>query len=605
MFAKIKNLFLLQNLTKTVTIPVLSILPGLLFLLLQSFQPAPAIAQNTTNAIVHAINVNVRMGPSLDAPVVGKIVKKGTSVEIISQNGKWYFIHYDIIHKGWIYAEFVTPLFTMKEVAPEGIERIIKEHVPEKRPDRSISGRAYFDLGVFAFEEGDYQNAISNFEQAIKLNPKDPEFHHYMGKTYLGTKQYEKSEKFLTKAWKMAPLLSDISKDRAILYYRQSNFQSAANLFLDIIRQDPSDIMSTYYAANCLYKQKDYYQAGQLFQKAAKSPSIQANCLYYAGICYIKTGLPQKGRQLLMKVQNNPKAGELKSYSSKWISALDKKMQIKKDYALFAQLSYQYDSNIRLEPIDEDLYTDEDDYCTSFLVSGHYTFADIQPYQFSAGMTYFKYLYKDYSKYDMDGHMMHLNTKLDLQPVVIGLNFSPSIFWLDSEQYLKRMNVTPMVSYQFNPQLRASISFANMFDNNLDNDGRDAHQAENELTFTYIIPKKNMMLFSTFGLEIMNADNNINDYDLLYSKAGIRMQKVWGFTFGLSGQYDQKKYEFIDPVYDAIRDDYRYLGTLYMQRSINPWLGIKTEYKFTKNSSNISLFNYERSSVTFSLTANH
>ena len=602
MFSKIKNTFLLKTLFKTVRFPIICIVSGLLFLLIQ-FQPA--IAKNTTNAIVHATNVNVRMGPSIDAPIVGKIVKKGTPIEIVSENSKWYYIHYDIFHKGWIYAEFVTPLITMKEAAPEGIEDIIQEHVSEKRLDRSISGRAYFDLGVFAFEEGDYQNAISNFEQALQLNSDKAEFHHYMGKTYLETKQYSQSEKFLTKAWKLAPSLPEIQKDRAILFYKQSNYQAAASLFLEIIRNNPSDIMSTYYAANCLYKQKDYYHAGQLFQKAAKSPSIAANCLYYAGICAIKTGLPQKGRQLLMTVQNNPKAGDLKSYASKWISTLDKKMQIKKHYYLFAQLSYQYDSNIRLEPIDEDLYTDEDDYCTRFLVSGHYTFADIKPYQFSAGMTYFKYLYKDYSQYDMDGHMMHLNSKLDLQPVVIDLNFSPSIFWLDSEQYLKRMNVTPVISFKFNSQLRASISFANMFDNNLDNDGRDAHLAKNELTLTYIIPNKNIMLFSTFGVEIMNADNEINDYDLMYSKAGIRIQKVWGFTFGLSGHYDLKKYEFIDPVYDAIRDDYRYLGTFYIKRSIFPWLAIQTEYKFTKNSSNISLFNYERSSLTFSLTASH
>lgn len=569
-----------------------------------SFQQS--MAKNTTNAIVHATNVNVRRGPSIDSSIIGKIVKKGTSIEIITRNEDWYYIHYDIIHKGWIYAEFVTPLFTMKEATPEGIEQIIQDHVSEKRPDKTISGRAYFDIGVFAFEEGKYQDAISNFEQAIQLNPDAPEFHHYMGKTYLETRQYVQAEKFLTKAWKMAPLLSEISKDRAILYYRQSNYQSAIPLFRDIIRHNPSDIMSTYYAANCLYKQKDYYQAGQLFQKAAKaSPSLQASCLYYAGICYIKTGLPEKGRQFLIKVQNNPNAGELKSYASKWISALDKKKQIKKPYHLFAQLSYQYDSNIRLEPIDEDLYTDADDYCSSFLVSGNYTFADIKPYQFSAGLTYFKYLYKDYSQYDMDGHMMYLNTKLDLQPVIIGLNFSPSIFWLDSKQYLKRMNVNPTFSFKLNPRLTALISFANMFDNNLDNDGRDAHQAENELTLTYILPQKHIMLFSTFGLEIMNADNDINDYDLIYSKAGIRMQKLWGFTLGLSGQYHLKKYEFIDPVYDALRDDYKYLGTFYIQRSLMPWLGMKTEYKFTKNSSNINIFNYERSSVTFSLTANN
>jgi uncharacterized protein YgiM (DUF1202 family) len=145
MFSKIKNLNILF---KTVPIPTTSIVSGLLFLLLQ-FQPA--IAQITINAIVHATNVNIRNGPSLEAPIVGKILNIGTPVEIVTENDKWYYIHYDNIKKGWIYAEFVTPLLTIKEATPEGIEQIIKDQVSEKRPDKSISGRAYFDLGGFCF----------------------------------------------------------------------------------------------------------------------------------------------------------------------------------------------------------------------------------------------------------------------------------------------------------------------------------------------------------------------------------------------------------------------------------------------------------------------
>jgi tetratricopeptide (TPR) repeat protein len=567
-----------------------------------SFQPTSA--KNTNNAIVHATHVNVRIGPSIEAPVVGRIVKKGTPIEIISKNNNWYYIHYDILKKGWILADFVTPLFQPEEVEPEYIDKVIQA---EKMQYKSISGRAYFDLGVFAFEEGNYQNAITNFEKAIQLNPDDPEFYHYMGKTYLENQNYELSEKYLSEAFNRNPLLSDIKKDRAILLYRQEKYRLSADLFLEIIRENPSEIISIYYAANCLYKMQDYYQAGQLFQKSAKaSPSLKANCMYYAGICYTKTGLPHKGRQLFMQVQNNPKSGTLKEYASKWLNAIDKKTLTRKPYFLFAQLGYQYDSNIRLEPIDEDLYTDEDDYCTSFLFSGNYTLADAKPYQISAGMVYFKYVYSEYTQYNMDGSMAHLNTKIDLLPVKIGLDLSPSVFWLDSKKYMERFNVTPSFSYNLLPELTVIVSFSNKYDNHLENDDRNAVQTENELTLQYAMPKKHLILFSTFRHTIMNADNDIHDNDRIISRAGIRMHEMWGFTTELNGQYEQKKYDLLDPAYDAIRDDYKYMATLNIQRSIiTPWLGIKTELKYTKNSSNINIYNYKRSSVTFSLTTRY
>jgi len=579
------------------------LITGILLCLILSFQSTNA--KDTNNAIVHATHVNIRTGPSLKARIVGKIVNKGTPIEIIIRHKNWYFIHYDIFKKGWIYADFVTLLFKTTEIEPTQIEQIIQDI--EKISDKSISGRAFFDLGVFAFEEGDYPNAITYLTKAIQLNPVVPEFYHYLGKTYLETKNYELSEKHLNRAWKMASSLSDIQKDRAILYYKQSRYQDAVNLFLDIIRHNPSDIMSTYYAANCLYKQSDYYQAGQLFQKAAKkSPSLKANCLYYAGICQIKTGLPHKARQYLMQVQNSPKAGILKEYASKWIAALDKnKAIIKKPYSIFVQMGYQYDSNIRMEPIDEDLYTDEDDFCTSFLFSGNYTVADAQPYQVSAGLVYFKYLYNEYTQFNMDGSMIHLNSKLDLDSVKIGLNMTPSIFWLDSKQYLKRFSINPTFSFRLKPQLTAIVSYANILDNNLDNDDRDACQIDNELTLQYVIPRKNLLLFSSVRLEMVNADNIINDYDRIISKAGLRLQKLWGCTLGFSGVYEQKKYKAIDPAYDALRDDYKAMGLFYIHRPIlSHRLGMKTEFKFSKNSSNINIYNYERSSVTFSLTAN-
>ena len=567
-----------------------------------SFQSTSA--KNTNNAIVHATHVNVRIGPSIEAPVVGRIVRKGTPIEIISEHNNWYYIHYDMLKKGWIFADFVTPLFQPEELEPEYVDRVIQA---EKMPDKSISGRAYFDLGVFSFEEGDYQNAISNFEKAIQLNPDDPEFYHYMGKAYRDSKKYELSEKFLNDALKKDASLPDIQKDRAILFYKQNNYQSAARLFLEIIRKNPSDIMSTYYAANCLYKQRVYYQAGQLFQKAAKaSPSLEANCLYYAGICHIKTGLPQKARQLLTKVQNNPKSGSLKEYASKWIVALDKIKGVKKPYFLFAQLGYQYDSNIRLEPIDEDLYTDEDDYCTNFLFSGNYTLADAKPYQVSAGMVYFRNVYSEYTQYNMDGSMIHLNTKLYLSPVKMAMKVMPSVFWLDSKKYLERLSISPSFSFQYHPQLTVILSFSNKFDNNLANDDRDANQVDNELTLQYVMPKKHLIFLTTVSHEIMNADNDMNDYDRFIARIGIRMQKLWGCSLGLSSQYEQKKFDLYDPTYDALREDFKSISILNIQRPIiSPWLGIKTELKYTKSASNINMYNFERSSVTFSLTARH
>lgn len=565
----------------------------------------PAQAKNKKIGIVHGFHVNLRKGPEISAPIVGKIQYKGTVVEILAIKDKWFYIQYNL-KKAWIYADLVRILpdidTQLQEADPKNLDQIIDDS--EKLSD--TSGRTYFDLGVFAFEDNDYKNAISFFMKAIKINPDDPEYHHYLGKAYLKMKSYDLAKKYLTYSESMLPNQKGLNKDLAILYYQQSDIKSASDLFNEIIRKNPSDIMSTYYAGICLYKQKDYYQAAKFFQKAGKaSPTLHTNCLYYAGICHIKTSHPEKARKLLMQVRDNPKAGSLQDYARKWIQVLDKKMDLKKPYRLNARLGYQYDTNIRLEPIDEDLYTDEDDFCTRILLSGNYKIVDLNPYQISAGMVYFQHWYNEYTQYNMSGNMYNINLKIHLNPVTIRFNLSPSWFWLDSKAYLTRYTFQPSFSVQLTPRLTGTLSFAHKNDNNENNDDRDAEQGESSLSFQYFTPKRKFRLFSKFQVEAMNAESIYNNYERLISEVGININKVWGFNFGLSGQYNQKKYKEIDPFYMAIRDDHQLNATFFLHRPhLYRFIGLKTEFKYTKNSSNINIYNYKRSVVTFSLTAN-
>ena len=559
----------------------------------------PAYAEQKPIGIVNGSHVNLRKNADIHSPVVGQIEKKGTQVEILTQKDKWYFVQY-LNKKAWVFIDLITVVPVEEETISESIDQLIEEI------DNSATGRAHFDLGVFAFEEGDYQQAIQKFEQAIQLTSDNPDYYHYMGKSYLETKAYELSKQYLMHAYKMEPTLPDINKDLAMVHYRQSNFSKALENFLPIIKKNPSDIISTYYAAICLYKQNDYYQAQTYFLQAAKkSPTLKINCLYYAAICNIKSGFPHKGRQLLTQVLNNPKAGLLKTYAQKWIAALDRKSEKKKPYHLFAKLGYQYDSNIRLEPLDEDLYTDEDDFCVNIFLSGNYAITDSKPYQISTRMSYFHYLYNEYNQFNTSGTIVNLDTQLRLNPLTIRLGVSPSIFWLDSKPYLKRFTVNPSISYHLNSQWTGILLLSNQFDDNIDNDARDGYRSDNNLTLQYKSPQKKWFVFSTIGIEIMNADDNRHDYDRIISEAGVSISKLWGLTIGLKGKYNQKKYKKTNWLYNALREDFKSTATFYISRSLSQWLGVETKFKFTKNSSNINMFNYERSSLTFMLFANH
>jgi tetratricopeptide (TPR) repeat protein len=104
-------------------------------------------------------------------------------------------------------------------------------------------GRGYYDLGVFAYEDGDYQNAESYLKKALEFNPDDPYYNHYIGKTYLKIEDYKAAEQYLSRAWELDSDISGLKYDRAMLNYKTSRYSVATDLFTEIVDEDPSNVL--------------------------------------------------------------------------------------------------------------------------------------------------------------------------------------------------------------------------------------------------------------------------------------------------------------------------------------------------------------------------
>lgn len=126
--------------------------------------------------------------------------------------------------------------------------------------DLQEEGRAYFDFGVFAFEEGDLKDAETNLKIALSLSPDNPYYHHYLGKTYLKMGRYPESMAYLKKAASLAmfnrvleapePGILGENAARWIAALKQkevrlrplSLFLKAGRRYDDNVRLDPDDI---------------------------------------------------------------------------------------------------------------------------------------------------------------------------------------------------------------------------------------------------------------------------------------------------------------------------------------------------------------------------
>jgi hypothetical protein len=278
-----------------------------------------------------------------------------------------------------------------------------------------------------------------------------------------------------------------------------------------------------------------------------------------------------------------------------WLERIRTEKKDVKPYSLYLKIGYHYDDNVPLEPLDEDVYTDEDDYVTKVFFSGKYNFVDSKNYNIGAGYSHYQTWHNDLAEYDLIGSIGNIYAKYRLQPFTFGFSYFPSYYWLDSDSYLRRHKLRPEVVWKCTEKFATKLSYSYY---------GEIH--EGFMAVYYSIMGKKAYLFGGIGYDDKSASHPDQDYGRLKTKLGISLSIPWELNLRLTGKYQEKRYDNVDTVYGVEREDTKYLGSISLSRKLfYDWLSILGEFNYTKNDSNINDLEYERNVTGLSLTARY
>lgn len=463
-------------------------------------------------------------------------------------------------------------------------------------------GRAYYDFGVFSYEDGDYADAVENFKKAIELEPDNPEYHHFLGKTFMKTGRLDKAREHFVVAFKKNPGLSGLKYDIAQLNFKEGDFAGAASLFRQVVHTEPSNVLAHYYAGIALLKNKQYSDAVEPFLAAAeRSPSIKAHGFFYAGICHTKDGQFDKARTRFEYVKTHAESEKLRNDAKQWLEAIDRRKTEQKPYTLYLKTGLTYDDNVPLEPIDQDVYTDEKDWVGDVYLSASYQALDWKGIGLDIGYNHYQSWHFDLSEYDLTGSIGNIRLKYRYNPLSFGLSYMPSYYWLARVRYMTRHQIRPDVVWKINREMIVRGSYSYYVTNNFQSDDRDSHASTASLDGYYILKKG--YLFGGIDYEKVSAAHNNQKYYQSTAKLGLSLPMPWEFNLGISGRYYDKKYEHADTVYGVKRNDERYTGTLSVSRKLfYEGLELTGEYSYTENDSNVNVFKYKRNTASVSMS---
>ena len=469
----------------------------------------------------------------------------------------------------------------------------------------SSEGRGYYDLGVFSYEEGNYTDAEINLLNALDLNPDNPLYNHYMGRVYIEMERYDEAMTHLMRAWEGDPLISGLKYDMALVNYRKGDYGEAADLYEEVTEEEPDNVLAHYQAGISLYKETQYGKALSYFMTASdKSPTIKANGYYYAGICYLKMGDMDNALEKLEYAVDHSDSEVIRESALKWLDAIESRKKALRPYDIFAKVGYRDDSNVRLEPEDEDRFADEGDRVTVGYFSGKYNVINRLDWVAGLGYRHYETMHKDLDTYDLRNSTFSVYGKYNKGAVSLSLSYLPHFYWLDSDKYIRKDQLKTEVTYRFEEPITTRLSYSYYSNDHIQDNDRDGHSNELFLNTYYTIGSSLGYLYGGVGYEDRSTTHPDHYYDQYSLRAGISVNVAWSMNLKLNLKYSDRGYDNIDSRYLVKRADKKYDGSLSLSKGLFcDWLSIMGEFDYTRRDSNISDYRYKRNLTTLSLIA--
>ncbi|MFD1140468.1 tetratricopeptide repeat protein [Larkinella insperata] len=129
---------------------------------------------------------------------------------------------------------------------------------------------AFNSRAVAYFELKDYENALLDYDQAIKLSPDFYKPYYNRAKLKTARGETDPALRDFSEAIRRAPDISDIYLDRGQLFANSGNLTSALSDFNQAIQLDPKNSLAYFNRGNIRFQQDEFAEALKDFTKTVE-----------------------------------------------------------------------------------------------------------------------------------------------------------------------------------------------------------------------------------------------------------------------------------------------------------------------------------------------
>jgi tetratricopeptide (TPR) repeat protein len=492
--------------------------------------------------------------------------------------------------------------------------------------------------GLIRFGSGQYSEAERLFQDALEANPGDSRASFYLGQTLIRLKRPEAAQDIFQKL-----LYKNQDDGRAWLglgmaqYNRGQHTEALASLD-NAEKYLPSDPLVFYYQG-LAYHQKGAFDLspGRFLRARILSQDLAAPSHYYSGIAYYQRGLLSEAREEFSEAikAGDPESELVKSARLFLEQAGGESEKGPKRWDLSMTVMEQYDSNVVLSPLGtspspESGISQKHDLRTALFARAEYR--PIQTETWLGGVNYGLYqsFHQTLTGFDVENHTPAVFLQRQMGLFQARVQYSYDYVKVGRSPFLLAHSIQPLftLSEGYHAFTQLQFRYQNkdfqhgLFTSNSLRDGKNWLAGVTQYVL-FADNTGNFRLGYTFdadrtggGSPSVAVIGDQTNADWAYAghrfSVGVGLPAILTFFNKVDLDFNYYRQIYANPnsfshgdvgnLTTFKRNDHIYSFTGTIGRDFSEWLSVSAQYTYTRDQSNVSVFDYNRSVLSLILT---
>ncbi len=442
-------------------------------------------------------------------------------------------------------------------------------------------------LGLQFYNEGKYNQALSEFSKILDKDPSNLEALYYKGLTLAKAKKLEQARQTFENVLQKDPKYKGAHLQLGIVLFKLKSNSEAIQKFEKVLENNRQNATANLFMGFTLQQMEKYEESLIFFQSAmGLDPSLNQISYFQIGVGYLESKKEEEAKLAFqLAVEEGPDtstAGQAKDM----LKLLGVESEGEKNWWIKAEINSQYDDNVIVS--NQDIVSNEQDRSIGYLLSVGTQFEPFENSEIEIGYDFSQQRWDKLPQFDSTSHDFYSSVGYGSGDWDGDISFNYNYSFLDRADLNATHSITPRLGYAPDPNFYTNLSYTYNINDYFVGNARDGTSHVWSLTQFWFFMDAKAYLFASYAFDMDDTEDFELDYLGHSATGGIKIPGPFEISTQFTYNYYLKNFENINSSIGVPRFDSKHtLNLLFNLPIIKDHIDFDISYTRVMSNSNL------------------